>query len=597
MDLERWRNIETLYDSVAERSPADRAALLAKADPDIRGEVEVLLAQPSRGALLDEPVASFLGESSSASLKMEGRCLSGYQIVREIGHGGMGAVYLAERVDGVIHKQVAIKLMQTGMGDASLLDRFHREREILASLDHPAIARLMDGGSTEEGLPYFVMEYVEGQPIDGWCDQHKLNITERVKLFREVCAAVQYAHRHLVVHRDLKPGNILVTVDGTVKLLDFGIAKVIDPPSTFLAATVTLLQPMTVEYASPEQVRGEAITTLTDVYSLGVVLYELLTGHRPYPVTNRSPYEVARLICEQDPVQPSGLDPAAEDQPAAREDVAAQVREGSAGKLKRRLEGDLDHILLMALRKEPPCRYSSVEQFSEDLRRHLEELPVIARKHTLRYRAGKLARRHPGLIALAVLMFLAIVAGALVTSWEARIILQERHEQNRLLGWTLPTPLWVWYYFETLAVLGTTIYMTRANATRIAGALAGSGVWAVLYWPWRLAFPDTWRSMSISGVPSALVFLVAAGTLLLLIAWRVARRYGWRGRAVFIIVMPIFLTIRGYGFSKFFDPTTSSGIKRLTGDALFLVVSLALGELAMFYVAGPVRSDPLARSR
>src|SRR5207248_236370 len=228
-------------------------------------------------------------------------------VLREIGHGGMGTVYLALRDDDVVQKQVAIKVVRAGAGEADVLRRFRQERAILASLDHPAIARLIDAGSTEEGLPYFVMDYVDGEPIDTWCDRHKLNVTERLKLFRAVCSGVQYAHQHLVVHRDLKPANILVTAEGEVKLLDFGIAKLVDREATPMdrAATETLIRRMTPEYASPEQVRGEPIHTASDVYALGVVLYELLTGHRPYRMRSYLMHEVERVICEEEPTRPS----------------------------------------------------------------------------------------------------------------------------------------------------------------------------------------------------------------------------------------------------------------------------------------------------
>src|SRR6266567_2455563 len=276
---ERLHQIRTLYEAVIELEPSAREALLdrdCRGDAEIRGEVVRLL--NAREHLPEWLSAPLLGPAGrvfdlimNPAPSMEGRQLGGYQIVREIGHGGMGSVYLAERVDGVYRKQVAIKLVRPGSNSGEILDRFRRERQILASLDHPNIARLIDGGSTEEGLPYFVMEYVEGQPIHRWADEHKLNVSQRLELFRGVCDAVRYAHQHLVVHRDLKPGNILVTADGTVKLLDFGIAKVVEPEQMGdLVETATMTRVMTPEYASPEQVKGDAITTLTDVYSLGV---------------------------------------------------------------------------------------------------------------------------------------------------------------------------------------------------------------------------------------------------------------------------------------------------------------------------------------
>ena len=239
---------------------------------------------------------------------MEGRILSGYTLVREIGRGGMGSVYLAERSDETFHRQVAIKLILPPAGSAQVIARFQQEREILASLDHPNIAKLLDAGVTDEGWPYFVMEFVEGRPIHRWCDERRLNISQRIELFRGVIDAVRYAHRHLVVHRDLKPGNIFVTNDGVVKLLDFGIAKVLSSTDAERAPdTVTLAGMMTPEYASPEQVKGAAITTLSDVYSLGVVLYELLTGHRPYLLLSAAVHEMARVIVEVEPARPSDV--------------------------------------------------------------------------------------------------------------------------------------------------------------------------------------------------------------------------------------------------------------------------------------------------
>src|SRR5204863_9694351 len=286
-----------------------------------------------------------------------GRRVGSYRVVREVGRGGMGAVYLAERADSAFHKRVAVKVVKRGMDTDFILRRFRHERQILASFDHPNIARLLDGGTTEEGLPYFVMEYVEGLPIDASCDTQALSIIERLKLFRHVCAAVTYAHRHTVIHRDIKPSNILVTSDGTPKLLDFGIAKILQPgggPEALM--TMTGVRPMTPEYASPEQVRGEPVTTASDVYSLGIVLYELLVGRSPYRFTSRSPLDVAREITDTEPPRPSTAVAGGKD---LKFDPTG-VRNSKA------LKGDLDTIVLMALRKEPERRYRSVEQFSED---------------------------------------------------------------------------------------------------------------------------------------------------------------------------------------------------------------------------------------
>jgi serine/threonine protein kinase len=350
---------------------------------------------------------------------MEGRRLGGYTLTREIGRGGMGCVYLAERSDGAFRKQVAIKFVLPSPVTASVITRFQQERSILASLDHP-IARLLDGGVTEEGWPYFVMEFVEGQPIDRWCDERSLTISQRIALFRSVIAAVRYAHQRLVVHRDLKPGNIFVTGDGTVKLLDFGIAKVLSGPGE-APETVTLARMMTPQHASPEQVNGAPITTLSDVYSLGVVLYELLTGHRPYRLLSAAMHEMARVIAEEDPTKPSDIVATTESASESGRgpltpDAVSAVREGDPVRLRRRLAGDLDSILLMALRKEPERRYGSVELFADDLQRHLEHRPVTAREASPWERARRFCRRNPGGVAAGVLVVMSLLAGGATRS-------------------------------------------------------------------------------------------------------------------------------------------------------------------------------------
>lgn len=334
--------------------------------------------------------------------------LGNYKVIKEIGRGGMGAVYLAQRADEQYEKRVAIKLIKRGMDTESVLRHFRTERQILAGFDHPNIARLFDGGMTENGLPYFIMEYVEGLPIDEYCNAHALSISERLKLFREVCAAVSYAHRHLVIHRDIKRSNILITVDGVPKLLDFGIAKILQQGNTGEPlATVTSARLMTPEYASPEQVRGESVTTASDVYSLGVVLYELLTGKSPYHFTSQSPYDVARIITETEPKKPS---------------TTVATRDGNPKSEVRNpklLRGDLDNIIMVALRKEPERRYQSVEQFSEDIGRHLETRPVLARKDTVSYRAGKFVRRNRVGTIAAALILLSLIGGVIATTWQA----------------------------------------------------------------------------------------------------------------------------------------------------------------------------------
>jgi eukaryotic-like serine/threonine-protein kinase len=288
MTPERYRQIRNLFEAVVERPPEGRGEFLAEAcagDEELRAEIEGLLAAHAHDTdLLTAPAIPAWNPQ-----RLEGRRIGPYAVLREIGHGGMGTVYLAARADRAFHKQVALKVVRAEAGSEEVLRRFQQECEILATLDHPNFARLLDGGSTLEGLPYFVMEYVAGEPIDTYCDRHKLNVAQRLELFRSVCAAVEYAHRKGIAHRDLKPGNILVTAEGTPKLLDFGIAKILrDSENQTVYLTRSGLHLMTPEYASPEQVRGERITALTDVYSLGIILYELLTGHRPYRMRDRS---------------------------------------------------------------------------------------------------------------------------------------------------------------------------------------------------------------------------------------------------------------------------------------------------------------------
>ena len=375
---------------------------------------------------------------TNRSAAVTGQQIGSYQIIRELGRGGMGAVYLAARADESFDKQVALKLIKRGMDSDAIIKRFVMERQILANLDHPNIARLIDGGTTEDGLPYFVLEYIEGTTITRYCDQHKLNTMERLKLFRQVCAAVQFAHQNLIVHRDLKPSNIIVTEDGTPKLLDFGIAKLLSG-SAPVEATATIGRVLTPEYASPEQLRGLPITTSSDVYSLGVVLYELLSGHRPFNFESRSPEEVARLITASEPIKPSVVITRIE---AARHtddaehvsrtpEAISRTRDGNVEKLRRRLAGDLDNILLKALRKEPERRYASVQEFSEDLRRHLEGLPVLARPDTLSYRTSKFITRHKAGVAAAVIVMLTLLSATVITSWQARVARRERDKAER----------------------------------------------------------------------------------------------------------------------------------------------------------------------
>jgi eukaryotic-like serine/threonine-protein kinase len=419
MTPERWRQVEEIFQAAVERDDAERGDYLAEAcgdDADLRREVESLLAyettnpfqQAIKGAARSLVVEQSNPEEPGNNLT--GRRIGAYRVTSLIGRGGMGAVYLAERDAAQFDQQVAIKIIKRGMDTDFIRDRFLRERQILAGLDHPHIAHLLDGGTTEDGLPYFVMEQVDGVAITDYCEANKLSITERLKLFRQVCAAVQHAHKKLVVHCDLKPSNILVNRDGAPKLLDFGVAKLLAPDAG-QTQTATEQRMLTPDYASPEQVRGLQITTAADIYSLGVVLYELLTNRRPHDLKTASPAEIERAICETEPAKPSD---------------AVSLETASAGKLQKQLAGDLDNIVLMAMRKEPERRYQSVEQFSEDIRRHLEGLPVSARADTFTYRAGKFVRRHRLGVAVAALVTLSLFSGIVVTTRAARIARAER---------------------------------------------------------------------------------------------------------------------------------------------------------------------------
>jgi len=422
-------------DAVLDLPPEARAPYLdqACAEPEVRRYVESLIYSYNQaGNFLDESTsakhAKTLSEPDAEA--WNGRRLGAYQIIERIGEGGMGEVYRAIRADDQYQMQVAIKLVRIGFDSRFTLARFKAERQILANLDHPNITRLLDGGETEEGQPFLVMEYVRGLPLDQYCDQHKLNVNARLELFRVVCAAVQFAHQNLVIHRDLKPGNILVTEDGTPKLLDFGIAKIMEPDGAgpAMARTQTMVRLLTPEYASPEQFRGGPFTTATDVYSLSVVLYELLTGHWPYRITASSQQDIAKAICEQEPEKPStaaGRMEAATSTAARLSAFLRNRRHERVEKQRPRLASDVDSILLKALRKEPERRYASVEQFSEDIRRYLAGLPVLARKDTIRYRAGKFVNRHKPGVAAGLLVVLVLVTGLLATMREGRIAQRE----------------------------------------------------------------------------------------------------------------------------------------------------------------------------
>ena len=443
MSPESWRRVEELFHLALECPPERRSAFLDEAcagDDALRLEVASLLSNPDeRESFLETPAArlaagELIRQSGESPI---GQIIGAYQVVEEIAQGGMGTVYRAVRADDQYQQQVAIKLIKRGMDTDWIVRHFRAERQILSGLDHPNICRLLDGGSTEDGRPYFVMEYIEGVALLDYCDGHKLTLRERLKLFRAVCSAVQYAHQRLVVHRDIKPGNILVTEEGVPKLLDFGLATILSASPA--EPTMTIERMLTPNYASPEQVRGETVTTASDIYSLGVVLYELLSGHRPHRIATGTPLEVSRAICETEPDKPSvaiarvevvvGAD--GESSEITPQSVSA-ARKAKPEKLRRQLAGDVDNIVLKALRKEPERRYASAEQLSEDICRYMDGLPVTARKDTLAYRGVKFVRRHRAGVAAAALVVVSLTVGLLASLWQAQVARRRFQDLRKL---------------------------------------------------------------------------------------------------------------------------------------------------------------------
>jgi serine/threonine-protein kinase len=435
MTPEQWSRVKAVFEQAIGRSIEERAGYVALAcgdDPVLRGEVEALLAGHNRAAATRPlvPDLQTTRTSSGGAIGAAVHRVGAYEILHEIGHGGMGTVYLATRDDDTFRKRVALKIVKRGMDTDEIVRRFRYERQILAGLDHPNIARLLDGGTTPDGLPYFAMEYVEGQPITEFCDTQRLDTRQRLILFQTVCRAVQHAHQNLVVHRDLKPANILVTADGTPKLLDFGFAKVLNPELNNLTIDPTspLMRLMTPEYASPEQIRGQSVTTVSDVYALGVLLYELVTGHKPYRVKDRSLTEIARAVCEDEPEKPSTAISRVEvHEPGTSDDAVTPVsvsrtRDGDVDRLRKRLKGDVDNIVLKAMRKEAARRYASAEQLAEDIARHLDGRPVRAQRDTVSYRLGKFVTRHrAGVAASAAFVLLLAAAVVALAAQSARI--------------------------------------------------------------------------------------------------------------------------------------------------------------------------------
>lgn len=437
MDTNRWDRLESLFFAALDHPAEGRVAFLEEAcegDPEVRREVEAMLAahEPDHTLVLERRLLSDEAEPLAGHI-------GPYRLLERLGRGGMGEVFLAERDDAQFQRRVALKLVKRGMDTDAILRRFRQERQILAALAHPGIAHLYDGGMAEDGRPYFALEYVEGGvPIDAYCDANHLPIPARLRLFQRVCEAVQFAHQNLVVHRDLKPGNILVSQTGEVKLLDFGIAKLLDPDLApySIAQTQAEVRIMTPEYAAPEQVRGEPITTATDGYQLGVLLYELLTGHRPYRLNTRATDEIARVICEEEPERPSTAvgrtqEKRTTDATPVTPETVSLARATVPEVLRRRLRGDLDTIVLKALQKDPQRRYTSVKALADDVQRFLDGHPVEAQPDSVGYRVSKFVRRHTVGVGVTVLVFVLLLSFGLTMAVQNARIARQAEEIAR----------------------------------------------------------------------------------------------------------------------------------------------------------------------
>ena len=430
----RWQQIQSLFEQLADVPGAERAAHLERTcgnDRELRESVESLL---DLDQTRKDPLLHAIGAAAESLLedhrdRLIGTRVGAYRIVSILGHGGMSIVYRGERDDSQYQQTVAIKVLQHATLHPRLRSRLHSERHILATLDHPCIARLIDSGDLEDGTPYLVMEHVDGQSIDQFCDSRALLVRERLELFVEVCAAVHYAHRNLVVHRDIKASNIFVTDERTPKLLDFGIAKLLAPESLSHTLPVTRLQEriLTPENAAPEQVLGRPITTATDVYALGVLLYQLLTGRSPYRLLSYSQLQLERAICIDDPTRPSlAVTTKIKGESDADRGKISERRGLSPQRLRTQLAGDLDAIVAVAMRKEPERRYPSVEALADDVRRHLAGQPVRSRSGDWRYNAVKFLRRNVFAAAVAATVFVGLVVIAGVTLWENHRLGQAR---------------------------------------------------------------------------------------------------------------------------------------------------------------------------
>lgn len=443
MDAALWQQVKAVLATALELPEQDRARYLDEACAgrvELRREVDSLLrAGENATGFIETPGVSEHGYVLAEALPDIGQAIGAYQLEVQLGRGGMGVVYLATRSDGTYRSKVAIKMLPPWLVNDDLVRRFRNERQVLATLEHPNIGRLIDGGTTAAGSPYLVMEYVPGEPIDKYCDARSLSIDARLTLFRTICSAVQYAHQHLVIHRDLKPSNVLVTSNGTAKLLDFGIAKLLDPELAHERGEATRdMNLFTPGYASPEQIRGEAVTTATDVHALGVLLYLLVCGRHPFGDPKDTDHRVMQAVCEQDPPLPSAVIGRAAGRgrvDAARAADIAECRSATPARLHRKLRGDLDNIIAKALAKDPAQRYNTVDEFAADIARHQRALPIRARPRSLAYRARKFVRRNRWNVAIGGTALAAMCAAVVVASWEATVanaqrIRAEQHASN-----------------------------------------------------------------------------------------------------------------------------------------------------------------------
>ena len=419
MDKNIWTDVKTIFFKAVELDGKEREVYLNDVckTPELKKEILTLIfAHDKSEDFLEDSIIPYEPITDNSNLFI-GKTFGKYKIDKLIARGGMGLVYLGLRDDEVKQK-AAVKIINPGVASGIVIKRFQNERQTLANLNHPNISRLLDGGITDDGIQFLVMEYIEGIPIDEYCDNNKLNIKDRLNLFLKVASVVQYAHQNLVVHRDLKPSNILITQDGEPKLLDFGIAKILSPEGEMLETlTQRGMWNLTPEFASPEQIKGETITTSSDVYSLGIILYKLLTGHSPYKIKSRFHSDIRQIITQTEPSKPSEIifktfvDESEENNSKINPESISRTREGSIDKLNKKLIGYLDNIVSMAIRKEPKRRYSSVDNFADDIKRYLNDRPVTAHSDSLIYRSKKFIKRNKTAVIFATIIYLIVNMG------------------------------------------------------------------------------------------------------------------------------------------------------------------------------------------